>query len=317
MNSPDAAEKPLIAILGPTDCGKSQLAIAIALRWGGEVVNYDSVQLYRGFDIGAAKIPVEARQGVRHHLLDVAGPAHDFTAGEYSRQARVTLADISARGAIPVLCGGTGFYLRALLSGLSPASTRDDFIRKRLQNIAERRPSSLHFLLSRFDHDAAQRIHPNDHQKLIRALEMAHLERRTTSDIQTRPRNALTGYRVLKLGLDPDRRLLYNALNIRSEALFSEGLLEETSKLLAEGYSEHSKPMQSLGYRQAVAVLEGRMLLAEAIEECRTKTRQYAKRQRTWFNRETAVNWFRGFGTDTEIQEQVNGAIKEFLTSAG
>ncbi len=281
------------------------------------MVNYDSVQLYRGFDIGAAKLPVEARRAVPHHLLDVAGPAHDFTAGEYSRQARLTLADISSRGAIPVLCGGTGFYLRALLSGLSPASARDDLIRQRLQAIAKRRPPSLYFLLSRFDRDAAQRIHPNDHQKLIRALEMAHLERRKTSDIQTRPRNALTGYRVLKLGLDPDRRLLYNALNIRSEALFSQGLLEETGKLLAEGYSENSKPMQSLGYRQAVAVLAGRIPLAQAIEECRTNTRQYAKRQRTWFNREAAVNWFRGFGTDAEIQEQAHAAVREFLSSAG
>lgn len=315
MNSNGDARKPLIVIVGPTGSGKSQLAVEIAERWKGEVVNYDSVQLYRGFEIGAAKIPVNERRGVPHHLLDVAGPSHDFTAGEYSRYASLTMAGVSARGAVPVLCGGTGFYLRALLCGLSPASTRDNFVRERLQAIATRRSSSLHFLLSRFDPAAAQQIHPNDHQKLIRALEMAHLERQRTSDIQSRPRDPLTGYRTLKLGLDPERRLLYDALNIRSEALFSRGLLEETSKLLAEGYSAKSKPMQSLGYRQALSVISGTISLAQAIEECQVKTRQYAKRQRTWFRTEADVNWFKGFGTDPQIQQQAQALVAGFLAN--
>jgi tRNA dimethylallyltransferase len=301
--------------MGPTGSGKSQLAIQISERWKGEVVNYDSVQLYRGFEIGAAKIPLNERRGIPHHLLDVAGPSHDFTAGEYSRRARLTLAGISSRSAVPVLCGGTGFYLRALLCGLSPASTRDDHVRERLQAIAARRASSLHFLLLRFDPAAAQQIHPNDHQKLIRALEMAHLERQRTSDIQSRPRHPLTGYRTLKVGLDPDRRLLYDALNIRSEALFSQGLIEETSKLLSEGYSAKSKPMQSLGYRQAVSAISGTISLAQAIEECRIKTRQYAKRQRTWFRTETDVNWFKGFGTDPQIQQQAQTLVAGFLAN--
>ena len=303
----------LIVIVGPTGSGKSQLAVAIAERWQGEVVNYDSVQLYRDFEIGAAKIPIDERRGIAHHLLDVAGPSHDFTAGEYARHARLTLEGISSRGAIPVLCGGTGFYLRALLCGLSPTSTRDDQVRERLQAIAARRPSSLHFLLALFDPAAAQQIHPNDRQKLIRALEMAHLEGQRISEIQRRPREPLTGYRILKLGLDPDRRLLNEVLNIRSEALFSQGLMEETRKLVAEGYSANSKPMQSLGYRQAVSVLSGRISLAQAIEECRTKTRQYAKRQRTWFKTEADVNWFKGFGTDPQIQQQAQALVADFL----
>ena len=315
MNSTGDGRTPLIVIVGPTGSGKSQLAIAIAQQWQGEVVNYDSVQLYRGFEIGAAKIPLNERRGVPHHLLDVAGPSHDFTAGEYSRHARLTLAGITSRSAVPVLCGGTGFYLRALLCGLSPASTRDDYVRERLQAIAARRPSSLHFLLSRFDPAVAQQIHPNDRQKLIRALEIAHLERQRTSDIQSRPRDPLVGYRALKLGLDPERRLLYDALNIRSEALFSQGLLEETSKLLAEGYSAKSKPMQSLGYRQAVSVISGTISLAQAIEECQVKTRQYAKRQRTWFRSEADVNWFKGFGTDPQIQQQAQALVADFLAN--
>jgi tRNA dimethylallyltransferase len=309
-------EKPLVVILGPTGSGKSQLAIDVCLEAGGEVVNYDSVQLYRGFDIGAAKIPPEQRCGVRHHLLDVAGPGRDFTAGEYAREARRVLAIVSGRGRVPVLCGGTGFYLRALLAGLSPAPPRSDGLRRRLERIAQRRPRSLHFLLSRFDSAAARHIHPNDLQKLIRAIEMAHVERSKTSDIQSRPRTPLTGYRVLKIGLDPDRQLLYSALNARTEALFANGLLEETRKLLAQGYSAHSKPMLSLGYRQAVAVLNGAMPLAEGIEECRTKTRQYAKRQLTWFRAEEVVKWFKGFGVDRDVCEQVIALVTNFLREA-
>jgi tRNA dimethylallyltransferase len=304
---------PLIAILGPTGSGKSQLAVEISLAAPGEVVNYDSVQIYRGFDIGAAKISPEDRRGVAHHLLEIGGPERDFTAGEYAREARSVLAGISARGAVPVLCGGTGFYLRALLAGLSPAPPRDHHLRERLYRMAERRPGSLHFLLSRSDPVSARQIHPNDIQKLMRAIEMARLERTKTSDIQARPRAALTGYRVLKIGLDPDRQLLYAALNARSEALFENGLLEETSGLLARGYSADSKPMQSLGYRQAVGVLKGTISLEQAIDECRVKTRQYAKRQCTWFRAEQAVNWFKGFGSDASIREQVKALVAQFL----
>jgi tRNA dimethylallyltransferase len=313
--SSSGAEKPLIVILGPTGSGKSQLAIDTALAVNGEVVNYDSVQLYRGFNIGAAKVPLEERRGVAHHLLDVAGPERDFTAGDYALAARSVLANVSARGRVPVLCGGTGFYLRALLSGLSPAPPRDDRLRRRLEEIARRRPRSLYFLLSRFDSAAACHIHPNDRQKLIRAIEMAYVERRKLSDIQARPRTALTGYRALKIGLDPDRRLLYSALNARSEALFSHGLVEETSGLLAQGYSADSKPMQSLGYRQAVVVLRGSMSLEEAIEECRTRTRQYAKRQCTWFRAEPAVNWFKGFGADPGVRKRAIALVAQFLAA--
>ena len=305
--------KPLIAIAGPTGSGKSHLAVEIALRSNGEVVNYDSVQLYRGFDLGSAKIPVAERRGVPHHLFDIAGPQHDFTAGEYARAARHCLSEISSRGKLPVLCGGTGFYLRALLSGLSPSVTRDRPLRERLQKIAGRRPSTLHFLLSRSDPTAAHRVHPNDRQKLIRAIEVARLERRNPSDIQTRPRDALSGYRVLKIGLDPDRQLLYEVLNKRSAALFENGLAEETSRLLSSGYTADSKPMQSIGYRQALALLRGDMPRDLAIEECRVKTRQYAKRQWTWFRSETAMNWFKGFGTDSSIQEHAAALVKEFL----
>lgn len=313
MSARRGAERPLIVILGPTGSGKSELALNIAGLYGGEVVNYDSVQLYTGYDVGSAKIPPNERRGIPHHLLDVAGPARDFTAGEYLRLGRLTLDEISGRNATPVLCGGTGFYLRALLCGLSPAQGRDERIRERLRTLADRRPSSLHFLLSRVDAVAANQIHPNDHQKLIRALEVAHLEGQKTSTVQNRPREPLKGYRILKIGLNPERRLLYQALDIRSEALFSNGLLQETSRLLEEGYSPNSKPMQSLGYRQALAVLSQQLSLPQAVEECRTRTRQYAKRQMTWFRKEPDVNWLEGFGTDMHVWQSAQILIDEFL----
>ena len=306
-------ERPLIVILGPTGSGKSELALNIAEKYRGEVVNYDSVQLYIGFDVGSAKLPPAQRRGVPHHLLDIAGPGHDFTAGEYSQRARQVLDEISSRAALPVLCGGTGFYLRALLCGLSPASGRDERTRRRLQAIAQRRPSSLHFLLSRIDELSASQIHPNDHQKLIRAIEMARLEGRKPSAIQSRPREPLNGYRPLKIGLNPERHLLHRRLNARSEALFSNGLIEETSGLLAKGYSPDSKPMQSLGYRQALALLAQKLSLRQAVEECGTKTRQYAKRQMTWFRKEPDVNWLHGFGTEMHVQESAQMLVEDFI----
>ena len=304
---------PLIVILGPTGSGKSQLSLAIARRWDGEIVNCDSVQTYRGFDLGSAKLAPEQREGITHHLLDIAGPGDEMTAGDYSRVARLTLARISARGKLPIVSGGTGFYLRALLLGFSPAPRRHDEYRARLTRIARHRPSSLHFLLRRADALAAKQIHAHDLQKLIRALEIAHLAQEKTSDVQGRPRDPLSGYHILKIGLNPDRSALVNALNRRAATIFEGGLLEETKRLLSEGYARDSKPMQSLGYRQATCVLWGEQSLEKAIEDYRHKTRQYAKRQMTWFRAEPDVNWLHGFGTEPNICQQAITLIADFL----
>jgi tRNA dimethylallyltransferase len=314
VNLRRSALHPLIVILGPTGSGKSALALEIAGRWNGEIVNCDSVQVYRGFDIGSAKTPPETRRGIPHHLLDVAGPEDEFTAGDYSRLARKTLGAISSARKLAVVCGGTGFYLRALLIGLSSAAHRHHRLRYRLAAIARRRPSSLHRLLSQADSAAAARIHPNDHQKLIRALEMARLAGTTTSQIQSRPREALQGFKVLKLGLNPDRGRLYDALNARTTTMFEHGLIEETKSLLEAGYAADSKPMQSLGYRQALAVISGETGLDQAVEDCRIKTRQYAKRQMTWFRAEPDVHWMDGFGADPEVQTRAFALVGNFLS---
>ena len=301
---------PLIAVLGPTGSGKSDLAIFLAQALAGEILNCDSVQVYRGLDIGSAKTPLAARAAIPHHLIDIVDPDEDLTAGEYSRMGRQLLEDVKARKALPILAGGTGFYLRALIDGLSPAPGRDLDLRLRLSQCVRRRPAALHrFLRSRNPAHAAQ-IHPNDHQKLIRAIELL-------SQAQMPPRQPLTGFRILKVALNPDRPALHSRLNQRCAAMFAgapeNGLLGETRKLLASGVPAGAKSLQSLGYKQALQVLDAGMPLALALSECQTKTRQYAKRQMTWFRAEPGVEWLNGFGADPVIQTAALSRVRQFL----
>ncbi|HEX4772924.1 MAG TPA: tRNA (adenosine(37)-N6)-dimethylallyltransferase MiaA [Bryobacteraceae bacterium] len=304
---------PLVAIAGPTGSGKSELSLAIAREFGGEIVNYDSVQMYRSFDIGSAKVPLPERRGIVHHLIDVVDPCSEMTAGQFAREASQVLADVTARKKLPVLAGGTGFYLRALLDGLSPAPVKDAGLRERLVDLAERRPGALSRFLRRFDPPAAARIHGNDRQKLIRAVEIVLLAREPVSQVQARKRIGLRGYSVLKIGLLPDRPLLHERLNQRTDWMFRHGLLEETRALLEGGVPMSARPMLSLGYKQAVAVLCGTLTLAAAISECQTRTRQYAKRQITWFRADHDVRWFAGFGSECRVQEEVLEAIRGWL----
>lgn len=300
-------------VLGPTGAGKSDLALCLAQEFRGEIVNCDSVQVYRGLDVGSAKLPTADRRGVPHHLLDVVDPREELTAGAYARWARHALEEIAARGALPIITGGTGFYVRALLDGLSPAPPRNEAIRRRLQAAAKRRPAALFRYLRRFDPSAAKRIHQNDRQKLIRAIEMTIRAGQPASVVQTGARNALQGYRILKLGLAPNRAALYGILNRRSVTMFRNGLLEETKALLACGVPPDAKPLGALGYKQAVCVLTTGMPLETAIEDLQTRTRQYAKRQMTWFRREADVQWFEGFGSSPEIAARAAAAVRRFL----
>ena len=271
---------------------------------GGEILNFDSVQVYRGFDIGSAKVPPSDRRGIPHHLIDLIGADEELSAGSFARIARQTIADVTSRGALPLLVGGTGFYLRAILEGLSPAPGRNDSLRARLTRVGQRRPGVLHRFLRRRDLAAAQRIHPNDAQKLIRAIELTVVTGRPATETQSLPRESLQGYTVLKLGLSPDRAELYQRLDRRTAQMFNGGLLEEAQALLQSGAAETAKPLQSLGYKQALAALDGSLSLGGAIRECQTKTRQYAKRQMTWFRREHDVHWLNGFGGDEVIRQE-------------
>ncbi len=311
----DTAAWPLIVVLGPTGAGKSELALVLAEAVGGEILNCDSIQVYRRLDIGSAKIPALARRGIPHHLLDIIDIDEELTAGAYSRLAREVLAGVRSRNRVPIVAGGTGFYLRALLDGLSPAPRRDEPLRARLAAIAERRAGALHRFLRMHDPDTARRIHSNDRQKLIRAVEITVLAAQPVTSVQSAPRNRLEGFAVLKLGLAPQRDALNERLNQRAAAMFRNGLLEETKALLDSGVSPEAKPLGSLGYKQAVKVLRGELAVEDAIRECQIRTRQYAKRQMTWFRAERDVHWLTGFGADLHIQQQATRLAAAFVAA--
>lgn len=289
-----SSQRPLVTVVGPTGSGKSALALDLAEQFSGEIVNCDSLQLYRGFDIGTAKIPPSKRRGVPHHLFDVLEPQMGYSAGEYARQARSVIAEITARDRLPVIVGGTGFYLRALLAGLPALPGSDEELRSRLLGKEQSRPGSLHRLLARLEPAAAARIHPRDVQKVIRALEVRLL----TGHSLPAPDRAepLKGYVNVKIGLNPDRATLHQRLDARVIAMFNGGLLEEVRQLLAQGLTGAEKPFESLGYKQSLRHLRGDLTLEQAIASTQLETRQYAKRQLTWFRRDPEIFWIAGFG---------------------
>jgi len=308
-------EHPLLAIVGPTASGKSALALRLAAAFSGEIVNCDALQLYRGFDIGTAKTPPAARHGIPHHLLDVLDPQTSFSAGDYARVAREIIGGISSRGNLPLVVGGTGFYLRALLDGLPALPGRDDLLRKRLSLREQRRPGALHQLLRRLEPSAAGRIHPRDLQKTTRALEIRLL---TQANLPA-PEAAtpLSGFKPLLIGLEPERSLLVDAIAARTRQMFEAGLVEEVRALLDQGLSGDEKPFESLGYKQVLAYLRGQMPLERAVEATEIETRQYAKRQLTWFRgaskRGARTIWLTGFGSDPGIAEACLETIRKFL----
>ncbi|HML15979.1 MAG TPA: tRNA (adenosine(37)-N6)-dimethylallyltransferase MiaA [Bryobacteraceae bacterium] len=304
-------QKPLIAIVGPTGAGKSALALKIAETFPGEIVNCDSLQIYRGFDIGAAKTPASERRGIAHHLIDVVDPGAVYSAGDYARDARRIIREISARGHLPIISGGTGFYLRALLDGLPHLPGRDQALRERLASRDRRRPGSLHRILSRLDPQAASRIHVRDTQKLMRALEIRILTREAAPPRASA--EAFDGYRTLKIGLDPDRAELYEFLDARAAEMFRSGLIEEIRRLLDRGLTGREKPFESLGYRQGLEYVRGSMTLQQAIATTQLETRQYAKRQWTWFRRDAQVRWLRGFGNAPSVVEKCLEMIRTFI----
>jgi tRNA dimethylallyltransferase len=304
------AEPLLLAMLGPTGSGKTALSLALAERFRGEIVNCDSVAMYREFEIGTAKPTLEERKRVPHHLFDVVDATGYITAGEYARQARQVVREISARKRLPIVVGGTGLYLRAFLDGLFPGPGRSEALRERLRERAAGRGSNyLHQILVRLDRAAAEKIHANDMPKLIRAIEVCLTSRdkgsrqKMSELLQQQGRDPLRGFRILRLGLDPEREALYERINQRARRMFDEGLAEETQALVQK-YSAEARPLASLGYKQAAQFLRGELGREQAIVAAQQAHRNYAKRQMTWFRREPDVNCLRGFGDDREIQER-------------
>jgi tRNA dimethylallyltransferase len=299
----ETGKLPLVVILlGPTGSGKTALSLALAERFDGEIVSCDSVAVYRGMELGTAKPTREERARVPHYLIDVAEPDEPFTAGAYSRAAREALREIAGRGRLPIVTGGTGLYLRALTEGLFAGPARQEPLRARLRSKAQKRGSAwLHKLLKRMDAATAERIHANDTPKLIRAIEVCLAARRPMSQIlrdNGMARDPLTGFRLLRIGLNPPRAALYERLNQRCAEMFAAGLVEETRGLLAR-YGP-VEALDSLGYKQARGVLDGSLSLDEAKRAAQQGHRNYAKRQMTWFRREPEVHWIERFGDEAE-----------------
>lgn len=294
----------LVVLLGPTASGKTALSLVLAECFGGEIVSCDSVAVYRELEIGTAKPSLDERARVPHHLIDVFAPNEHCTAGDYSRLARIALQDISARNRLPIVTGGTGLYLWALIDGLFAGPQRSEELRRRLERSTERHGEGwLHRVLTRLDREAAARIHANDTPKLIRAIEVCLAARQPISEAWQAGRDALTGYRILRIGLEPERQALYTRINQRAAQMFADGLIDEMRDLVAR-YGDSIWALDSLGYRQARAVLRGEMSFDDAVLSAQQGHRNYAKRQLTWFRREPAVHWLQGFGDDPAIIER-------------
>ncbi|MGA7077419.1 MAG: tRNA (adenosine(37)-N6)-dimethylallyltransferase MiaA [Terriglobales bacterium] len=330
-------EPLVVVVLGPTASGKTALAVAIARRFHGEIVNCDSVAMYREFEIGTAKPSAAERAEIPHHLLDCVDPLADVSAGEYARQARQILREISEREILwhaadrseneqqrrlPIVSGGTGLYLRALLEGLFPGPQRSEDLRSKLRARAGKSgPEHLHRILRRLDDAAADRIHANDVPKVIRAIEVCLISRQASRSISRRTshqnmtelwqqgREPLRGFRILRLGLNPEREALYARINERAAKMFDEGLIAETEKLLAK-YGAQARPLASLGYKQAMQFLRGELDRKSALAAAQQAHRNYAKRQITWFRREPDVHWLAGFGDEAAIQAEAVALVE-------
>jgi tRNA dimethylallyltransferase len=299
-----ARDPLLVAIVGPTGSGKTSLSLAVAERFDGEIVNCDSVALYREFFIGTAKPSAEERARAPHHLFDAVEPTRVYNAGDYAREARAVLAQIRQRGRLPIVVGGTGLYLRALIDGLFAGPPRSEELRARLKARAAVRGSGyVHRVLQRLDPAAAAAIHPNDEPKLIRAIEVCLASRQRMTELWQQGRDPLQGFRVLRIGLDPERNALYTRINQRAARMFETGLVEET-RAIVERYGDTAYPLGSHGYRQVMQYLRGEIDLKTCIWAAQQSHRNYAKRQLTWFRREPGVHWLKGFGDEGSIQHE-------------
>lgn len=304
-------KQQVLAVVGPTASGKSALGIALALQLNCEIINCDSVQVYQGIEIATAKVPVAERRGIPHHLIDFIPPEVNYTAGEWARRAAEVIAEIEARGRIPLLVGGTGFYLRALRRPFFPSPPTDSELRQRLNNIRERRGAEhLHKILSRMDPEGAAELYPRDWPRVQRAIEV-YLQTGQAMSAQKdrRPQPPESARRLRILALNPPRAELYRRINERTESHFAAGLVEEIRSLLSKNVPAASNALGAHGYRRVVEFLQGRYDLPNAIEQTKLDVRHYAKRQLTWFRHEPDVEWVEGFGDDEEVQARVLRAI--------
>lgn len=302
-----------IVIVGPTASGKTHLALALAGRFQGEIVGCDALQVYRHMDIGTAKIPLHERKEIPHHMLDLRDPGQDFSAGDYQRLAREALRAIHERGNLPFVVGGTGFYLRALIDGLFLGPSRSEEIRFRLRRIIQRKGSNvMHRALRRIDPESAARIAETDAERIIRAYEVYLATGKPISWWQHQPRDALEGYRWLKIGIRIPRDQLYQRIDRRAEEMFRSGFLDEVRQLIKR-FPAESHAFKAIGYRQAIEYFDGKLTLAQAIDETKKQSRRYAKRQMTWFRSDPDITWLEDGPGSMGLQAKAADLIGEFL----
>ncbi|MBV8858835.1 MAG: tRNA (adenosine(37)-N6)-dimethylallyltransferase MiaA [Acidobacteria bacterium] len=307
MNAEPKTERPIVAVAGPTASGKSDLGIALALRLGGEIINCDSVQVYQEVEIATAKVPLQERRGVPHHLIDFVPPERNYTAADWARDAIIKIEEIEARGRPALLVGGTGFYLRALREPFFEAPPTDANLRRRLVILRGRRgPEHLHRLLQRLDPERAARLAPRDWSRVQRALELRlQTGEKLSERMARRPAPPTQAARLRLFVLDPPREELYRRIDRRAEAHFRAGLVEEVRGLLARGVPAEGSALGAHGYRRVVEYLRGERTFESAVAQTKLDVRHYAKRQLTWFRREAGAEWVEGFGEDPAVQEEV------------
>jgi tRNA dimethylallyltransferase len=310
------SEPAVVAILGPTACGKSALAIAVARRFGGEIINCDSTAVYRGFDIGTDKVAPAEQQGIPHHLIDIVEPTDTYTAAQYARDAARTIREIHARGRLPVLAGGTGFYYRALTRGLFPGPGADEALRGRLGRVADRRGAAfLHRMLQRVDPSSARRILPGDRKRMIRALEVFFLTGRPLTSHFEDTASPIAGVRVIPIAvrLPPERIAERTARRVEQQ--FRRGVLDEIRSLLARGVPETARPFGGLVYRQALEHLHGVRDEPATRDLIARENRHYARRQMVWFRKEPDLEWFDGPGESAATQAAVEAWLEPRLAN--
>ncbi|PWB81368.1 MAG: tRNA (adenosine(37)-N6)-dimethylallyltransferase MiaA [Candidatus Methylomirabilota bacterium] len=308
---------PLIVLVGPTASGKSALALALAERVSGEIVAADSMQVYRDLDIGTAKPTAGDRDRVPHHLLDIVAPDQPFTAADYARLASAAIVDIRTRGRLPIVVGGTGLYVRALLYGLVAGPGELTPLREALNREAAQGGSAiLYQRLQAVDPEAAAAIHPNDLFRIVRALEVAAVSGRPISTLRAegrRDHKPIPGP-ILKFGLERNRQELYRRIDARVDVMMTQGLLREVRGLLAQGYNGTLRPLRAIGYRHMIEYLEGRSSLDGAVASLKRDTRRYAKRQFTWFRHQDECEWLSVEGS--AVSEHVLRLLAERLEAA-
>lgn len=305
--------RPILVIVGPTAVGKTDLSIALAQRLDGEIISADSMQIYKGLDIGTAKPTASERQGIPHHMLDIVEPSLEFSVAEYQAMVEEILADLASRDKVPILTGGTGLYIRAVLEGfLLGTEGKNDTLRAHFHHVAETQGNeALHLRLQAVDAKTAARLHPNDLRRVIRALEVYETTGTPLSEHISRQKELGPRHASVKFGLLRDRSRLYHRIDLRVDAMLAQGLLEEVEQLLEQGLAHDSTAMQALGYKELVGYLLGQYDLQEATRLLKRDTRRYAKRQMTWFGRDETIMWL-----DLDILSQ-DEAVDKIVTTYG